>query len=382
MIIWVGGKQAVTQTFSRRKDAEEFEREQKRRLERGEGLLDVSGSKESVAVWADRYVDLRTEVAPATRKREDSLLRTHVLPAFGNLPVRLLVRSKVQRWVNDLTQRRSPSTARLALGVLRAVVQVAVDDRALAVNPVAKIVVHGVAPGKPRVVSHEQIASLVNELAAPRDKALVLLLAYMGLRWGEATALVWSDFSADGFIVSVDKAYRRGEDTPVELGPTKTHQRRVVPVPEFVRAQLMVLWAQRFEHGAERSVWPAVGKRASVKVFVTSAGTELSNGNFRNRVLSPASKRAGIAPAVTPHQLRDSYASLSVAAGASVAAVSRNLGHGQVTTTLRHYVDALPTERAAVAVALSSRAVDAALSGPAPLPLPEDSGGSGKLTAD
>jgi hypothetical protein len=229
VIIWVGGKPAVSQTFSRREDAATFEREQKRRLERGEGLLDVVGARRPVSWWADRYVDLRPEVAPATVKREDSLLRNHVLPEFGNLPVKMISRAAVQQWVNELTKRRSPSTARLALGVLRAVVSTAVDDRALSVNPVAKVTVHGVKPGKPRPLSHQQIAALVHEVGTEQDKVLILTLAYLGLRWGEATALRWSDFQQEGFVVSVDKAYRVGAETPVELGPTKTHERRGVP---------------------------------------------------------------------------------------------------------------------------------------------------------
>ena len=49
VIIWVGGKPAVSRTFHRRQDAEVFEREEYRRLERGEGLLDPVGAKRSVA---------------------------------------------------------------------------------------------------------------------------------------------------------------------------------------------------------------------------------------------------------------------------------------------------------------------------------------------
>ncbi len=382
VIIWVGGKPALSQTFHRYKDAQEFERDQKRRLERGEGLLDLAGSKKTVAWWADRFTDLRGDVAPSTSKREDSLLRTHVLPEFGNLPVRMIVRSKVQGWVNDLSTRRSPSTARLALGVLRSVLNVAVNDHALAVNPVENIIVHGVRPGKPRVLTPQQIASLVSEVGTAQDEALVLVLAYLGLRWGEATAVVWSDFGKDGFVVRIDKAFRLGEQTSVELGPTKTHQHRLVPVPAFVRQRLLDLWSTRFESGSPVTEWPAVGKHGQRKVFVTSTGTGLSNQNFRNRVLTPACKRAGIIPPVTPHQLRDSYASLSVASGVSIAALSANLGHSTPTTTLRHYVDALPAEREQVAVSLNALAADAALRGPASLPLPEDSGGSSKLTAE
>ncbi|MGO1381001.1 tyrosine-type recombinase/integrase [Corynebacterium sp. AOP36-E1-14] len=370
-IIWVGGRSAVSQTFRRRQDAEAFEREGYRRLERGEGLLDPVGAKKSVAWWADRYTALHSDVAPATVQREDSLLRTHVLPKFGRLPVSMLRRSDVQAWVNELAKRRSPSTARLALGVLRGVLRVAVDDRALAVNPSEKITVRGVKPGKPRVVSHEQIAGLVKAVPAKQDEALILVLAYMGLRWGEAAALVWSDLVSDGFVASVSKAVRRGDESYMEVGPTKTHQRRVVPVPELVRVKLLELWSERYGDGSALKQWPEVAPWGRELVFISSVGGELSNANWRNRVLIPACEQAGIEPAATPHQLRDSFASLSVAAGASIAAVSKNLGHGQVSTTLRHYIDVLPAEQAAVAVSLNTAAAAAASRVPTLLPLPE-----------
>ncbi|MEY8566991.1 tyrosine-type recombinase/integrase [Corynebacteriaceae bacterium 7-707] len=361
----------MSQTFRRRQDAEAFKREGYRRLERGEGLLDPVGAKKSVAWWADRYTALRSEVAPATVKREDSLLRIHVLPKFGRLPVSALRRSEIQGWVNDLGRSTSPSTARLALAVLRGVLRVAVEDRALAVNPAESIKVRGVKPGRPRVVSHEQIAALVAAVPAVQDEALILLLAYMGLRWGEATALEWSDFGPDGYVASVSKAVRRGGESYTEVGPTKTHQCRVVPVPEVVRSKLLELWSDRHWDGSKLEQWPGEAVGRSELVFTSSVGGELSNANWRNRVMIPACKQAGIEPAVTPHQLRDSYASLSVSAGASIAALSRNLGHGQVTTTLRHYVDALPAEQAAVAVSLNAAAADAASRVPTLLPPPK-----------
>lgn|GEM_PF-1208671 len=382
VIIWVSGKPAVSQTFSRREDAATFEREQKRRLERGEGLLDVVGSKRTVAWWADRFTDLRGDVAPATAKREDSLLRVHVLPAFGNLPIRLIVRSEVQAWINDLAARRSPSTARLALGVFRSIINVAVQDHALASNPLEGITVRGVKPGTPRALTSDEIAALVHEVGTKRDSALILVLAYLGLRWGEATALVWSDFSADGFLVEVSKAYRLGDRSYVELGPTKTHQRRLVPVPAIVRQHLLDLWALRFGDGSITTEWPDTDAHGQHLVFVSSAGTGLSNQNWRSRVLTPACECVGISPVATPHQLRDSYASLAVAAGVSIAALSANLGHSTPTTTLRHYVGALSADRAQVAVSLNVLAIDAAKRDDASLPLPQMQGGSGEKTAD
>ena len=60
------------------------------------------------------------------------------------------------------------------------------------------------------------------------------------------------------------------------------------------------------------------------------------NSNFRHRFFDPAVTRAGLAP-LTPHDLRDTAASLAVAAGASVKAVQRMLGHASAAMTLDVY---------------------------------------------
>ncbi|MFI7279857.1 tyrosine-type recombinase/integrase [Micromonospora chersina] len=57
------------------------------------------------------------------------------------------------------------------------------------------------------------------------------------------------------------------------------------------------------------------------------------NTNFRSRVFAPAAASVGLA-GLTPHDLRHTAASLSVAAGANVQAVQRMLGHASASMTL------------------------------------------------
>jgi integrase len=58
----------------------------------------------------------------------------------------------------------------------------------------------------------------------------------------------------------------------------------------------------------------------------------------------------------TPHNLRDTAASLAIQAGASVVAVARLFGHESAATTLNHYAGLLPTDLDDVAVRLDAAA--------------------------
>jgi integrase len=72
-------------------------------------------------------------------------------------------------------------------------------------------------------------------------------------------------------------------------------------------------------------------------VFTTEKGGVIRNGNFRRDHFTKAVRilRGGDPdfPQVTPHNLRDSAASLAVSAGANVKSIQRMLGHAKASMT-------------------------------------------------
>ena len=69
-----------------------------------------------------------------------------------------------------------------------------------------------------------------------RDRLLVLVAGYCGLRWGELAALRWSDVDLQSRTLRVVRAY--SEEAPRgEMSPVKNHQARTVPVPEIVSGE-------------------------------------------------------------------------------------------------------------------------------------------------
>lgn len=351
-----GGQIVATRTFSRKADAQSWESEQRRRLDRGQGVVDGAAGRKPVTYWCSEFLEAWGDGAPSTYIRLESLIRVHVLPRFGRIPISAVTRSEVRKWAGELVECRSPDTARQAVGALRNVLQYAVESEALAINVTKDIPIRGVRPGKVRSLTHEQVHSLAGAMTSARDKALVYLLAYCGLRFGEATALSWSDFNRSAMALSVHKAVRRAKHGR-EIGPTKTLSTRSVPVPSVVREAMLVFWAEVQE--VERlSWWPAEARSDERLVFATRTGAPVSLQSI-HKALETGCEKAGISPRVTPHQLRDTYASLAIASGASVAALAANLGHS-MTMTLKHYAEVIPTERGDVALRLDQASADAA----------------------
>jgi integrase len=174
-----------------------------------------------------------------------------------------------------------------------------------------------------------------------RDRVLIVVAGYCGLRWGEVAALRWTDIDLDLRRLRVSRAY--SEEAPRgEMSPVKDHQARTVPIPGTVVDELTKLRAQ---------------SAPSELVFPSANSTPLRNRNFRRDSFDAATAALGLT--ITPHNLRDTAASLAIQAGASVVAVARLLGHESAATTLNHYAGLFPTDLDDVAVRLDAAAREA-----------------------
>ena len=121
---------------------------------------------------------------------------------------------------------------------------------------------------------------------------LVLVLAYTGLRWGEATALRVCDIDLDRRRIDVHRAFSDVGGQLV-LGTPKSHQSRSVPVPPFIAAAIAEAVA---------------GKRADDLVFTKRGGSVLRLSNWRRAVFLPARARAEISERFRIHDLRHTAA--------------------------------------------------------------------------
>ena len=106
------------------------------------------------------------------------------------------------------------------------------------------------------------------------------------------------------------------------------------------------------------SGWPCPGAAVSdfvlVNLFRGPVGAPMRPGTIGD-LLAAASRRAGLAAAVTPHQLRHAFGSSAADAGCGIDVVADLLGHASVSSSqvyvhpdpgrLRAAVDAVPSPR-------------------------------------
>ena len=337
--------------FKTKRDATLYLADLQVKTARGE-WIDPQSGKVTVGSLGEDWLAAQGHLKQTTQANLESTWRLHVKPRWDNEEVGRIRPSAVRSWVAELQANDVGVTVlERALGILRQLLEHAVQDRRLPSNPAAGVKLPRRQHNPRGYLTHRQVNQLANEVGS--DGVVVLFLAYTGLRWGELAALRLCDFDVLRRRVNIQRACAEARGQVVFSTP-KTHERRTVPFPAF----LAELVAPRME-----------GKGRDDLVFTTAAGGILRVSNWRPRVFNPAVNRcqqqSGDFPKVSPHDLRHTAASLAISAGANVKAVQTMLGHASAAMTLDTYADLFPDDLEAVAGALElQRAKECALAVP------------------
>jgi integrase len=314
------------------------------RIERGEWSPPAERFAEgrnkalTLADYADRWLEHRNLKA-RTMTHYRALLDEHISKKLGAIPIKNLTADAIRAWHSDTLVDR-PTDRSHAYGLLHAILATAVTDGLIPVNPATSRRRHRVrakrAPVIPTMEELARVADIINE----RFRALVLIAAWCGLRWGEVTELRRKDIGEGCETITVSRGviHRSGQchvDTP------KSGRGRVVVVPPHIRADL------------KRHLDAFVGRGPEALLFTpTRGGCHLSEKTFRlhyRRAMESVGRMC-----VRMHDLRH-FSSTEAARVGNLAEVIGRLGHSTVTASLR-YQQIAQGRDAAVAQALSELA--------------------------
>ena len=160
------------------------------------------------------------------------------------------------------------------------------------------------------------------------DAALVHVPCYSGPRIGEATALRVCDLDLEQGHARINRTWTVDREGKRKLGPPKTWEKRWIPLPSFLLAELRNLCSGKPDDGF---------------VFQTPRGEAINDRNWYNSTWT--SFRADTAAAtMSVHDMRHVAATLSIAAGADVKLVQQMLGHKDANETLNTYAHLWPSK--------------------------------------
>lgn len=180
------------------------------------------------------------------------------------------------------------------------------------------------------VWSEDQYKTFEKSLTIPYTKVLFNLMYYTGVRVGEALAVEWSDLDLTKKTLSVSKTYSAAEKGKVGTPKTASSIRTILLTDETAERL-----AELKKDSKTSFVFP--GKDPSLPL-----GYKTIKEHFYRAI-----EKSGV-PQITLHGLRHSHASLLISKGASIALVSKRLGHSSVAMTLSVYTHLLPNDEQAL----------------------------------
>lgn len=286
----------------------------------------------TVSAFLARWLEdvARPAVSPSTHHLYEGLIRLHIDPKIGGVPLPRLTPVHVQGMLGAMERdRASPRLRQMALGVLHRAI-----GQALRWGMVPRNVCDAVT--RPRVprqtmqsLASSQVVKLLETAKGDRLGALYVLAVTTGLRQGELLGLKWED-------VDFDRAALHVRHTLHELNgrlwigePKTSRARRQIDLPVIAIVALR-------DHRQKMLIEGPDGL-----VFCDTQGGPLRKSNLVRRSFLPLLKRAGL-PAIRFHDLRHTAATLLLAQGVHPKIVQERLGHSQISLTLDTYSHVLP----------------------------------------
>lgn len=284
--------------------------------------------------WVNEYVD--TNLRLSTKKNYVNTINKNVKPRIGGYKLSAVTPAVVQGLLNDLqTEGKSASYITLVRVVMRSAFAYAVRPLGyIKENPVshAKTPKGSPKPRTRRVISREEIETILNRFEGTGFSLPVLIAYHAGLRIGEVYGLTWDNIDLQAGTVSVKKQLKQYKKKWYFSEPKNEASIRTVLIGKTLVNALREEWERQ---QAERAELGEFYQDTRNLVNAKSGG-----GFYTPNSFTYASRIIRFELGIEDfdfHCLRHTHATMLIEAGANIKDVSLRLGHSRVETTLQIY---------------------------------------------
>ena len=315
-------------------------------------------AKMTVAEWLDLWLkEYSADWKYMTKRKYETVCRVHLKPALGATKLSRLTTPQIQSYYNELgrtgkvtakkdksgkpVERReplSPKSIRLVHGVLSKALNTAVRVGYIKRNAAELCTTPKLEKKEISPLTDAQIKEFVALCDGEDYGRIFKLILFTGLREGEALGLTWDcvDFKA-GTLKIKQQLQRQGETD--ELVPLKNSKPRYLTAPAFVidllRDEYTHQIEQRLAAGEVWRAWQSQEEMKTALVFLRDDGSNITAAALYQRYKHLAEKIGK--PESRVHDLRHTFAVLSLQNGDNVKTVQDNLGHATAAFTLDVY---------------------------------------------
>lgn len=298
--------------------------------------------EDSFGVFMQSWLEvwIRPNRSEATFEQYQWIINNHVLPTLGRRRLNQLTSDELQRLLNakarqpvmsrtktpEPTDRLlSPNTLRLIRAVLHSALEEAVRSRLLATNPADGLKLPKSRATERIHLTSEEITRLYHSTDTSAVGLMIRFMLLTGVRLGEATGVRWRDIDLESGRVNICGQVLKPRRGPMKRSEeTKTGQTRSIVVTDPLLSELRAIKASSPSEQLPECL-----------VFLGDRGLPLQP-TFVRDALRRFCDSAGV-KRVHPHALRHSAATAALGAGVDIHAVSKMLGHKQISLTADLY---------------------------------------------
>lgn len=296
----------------------------------------------AVVMSLNQFLDqwLTTVVKARVRSRTfrdyETLLRLHIRPALGSRLIGTICQIDIQSLYAQMYERGlSARTIEYTNAVLTSAFRQAVRWKMLAEDPCAGVDLPRAKRKEMEALSVEECRRFLEVAEKSEWFPLLALALTTGMRPSEYLALKWSDIDWRRGTASVCRTIQVSGSSWTFDDTKRKRSRRIVKLQNFVMKALRDL---RENREGEREGNCSLPQEL---VFLSAAGLPLNQRTVK-REFRKLLALAGIR-SVRLYDLRHTAATLGIAAGVSVKAISDQLGHASISFTLERYSHVLPS---------------------------------------
>lgn len=290
--------------------------------------------------WFEEYAKVNLRHTSYARMKQ---LTKRVYPAIGHKRLDKITARDIQKFVTDMLvngknmntgKPLSRKTAVHHLSFISDVFSYAVRMGMLCDNPCRRVFVPKQEQEEKQIYTIEQVKILYENLKSEPMKYQVYLLLsiYSGYRRSEMLGLEWKDIDFEHDLIHVRRTSQYTSEKGIYTDTTKTRKsKRVSKMPASIMNLLRQFKADQNEEARRLGTkWEDYDR-----LFTKWNGAPM-NPQTPFEWLKGYCERIGI-PFRNIHSLRHLHASLLIFEGVDVVAVSEDMGHSVVGTTLNLY---------------------------------------------
>lgn len=303
----------------------------------------VEPSKMTLGQWLDIWhTEYLSGVKHTTISQYGTQIKLHLKPALGAVKLSKLTAPMIQQMYNQKQRQRmadpkdglSAKSIRNLHGVLHKALDQALKLGYIPSNPCDTCELVRVEKKEIKPLTSQEISLLLHASKGHKYEKLYTVMLFSGIRFGEALGLRWScvDFERGKITINKQLQKERKKGGKYSLYETKTSNTRTLTIaPQLV----YVFRAIKKEQAQHQLMFGTQWLNSMDLVFTHENGKHLCQSTVWS-CFKRLAKKLGF-PDARIHDLRHTYATVSLECGDDLKMVSKNLGHSTIGTTANIY---------------------------------------------